>query len=388
MMVRIRLLWTALLAGAGLCILVAVGAPAQEGDDGDGLPPQIANGLLTDVAILDDQLRRNYSLRRTVPFKDPSLALRFCGHNDWDWVTAETKVKASPDHLVPLGSLHTPNWESDKASLHVGYTLVQREIHLEDWISVYSLKNGFRLFRMHSGTLYDKPVAEALLEREENKERIISRLTVLRDGARLLVLEGRAALNGFPKHAATFALAAGSLRFEEPAPILGSETTETVVLSTPFRLTLRRPGSWKAEVEVNEPLGCQNLHLYNLGAGGILGGYVTVRAFERERFPTATPKALLQEFLNQLSDQGVRLKRFPTKGLPDIDPKAFDRERVTGGFIREDSGTPIEAYATAVSSARLVVLIAVVTPGLSASEGLWLSNRQAFRMAIESLKAE
>lgn len=368
-------------------LLLALPLRAQEEGD-DGVPSQVTNGLMIQIPFLAEQMKRNFVFIRSVPFKDQSLAFRFCGHNDWDWTAAETKAKNAPDYLVPLGGLYTPNWEPDTASITVGYTLIQREVSLEDWVSVYTLKNGYRIHLSQQGTLYGKPMAEALVEKKEQDERWFSRLTVLRDGARLLVMECRCKLNAFPKHAGSFAVAATSLRFEEAAPILGSEAAESLILSSPFRLEITRPGSWKHVEETNDPLGCQIVHLINQRADGAVGGYVTLRAFDRERFPDLTVKAVAQEYVKQLGESGLKLKKLPIKGLPEPDPKVFDRERLAEGYVREDVGSPIEASMVVFSNAKLIVLVGMVTPGISGSEAMWLVNRQAFRMAIETIKVD
>ena len=106
----------------------------EEGDD--AVPSQVANGLMIQIPFLAEQIKRSFVMIRSVPFKDGSLAFRFCGHADWDWSGAETKSKSAPDYLVPLGTLATPNWEPDAGSVTVGYTLLQREVSLEDWVSV------------------------------------------------------------------------------------------------------------------------------------------------------------------------------------------------------------------------------------------------------------
>ncbi len=374
---------------AAFGLLLSVPARAQEEDGGaDPASPQLQNGLITQVSLLPEQMKRNYVRIRSVPFKDPTLAFQFVGHSDWEWVAAETKVKSALDFLIPLGGLYTPNWENDQASITVGYGLVPREIDLEDWISVYTLKNGFRVHRTQFGTVHGKPMADALAERKEGEDRWITRLTVMRDGGRLLVLEGRAKLAGFAKHAPTFAIAATSLRFEERATVMGSEATEELVLSSPFRLAFLRPGSLQAETETNEPLGTQIAHLWNLSREGAVAGYVTVRAFDRERFPDLTPKALIQEFVKQLGESSLKLKQFPAKGLPEADGKTFDRERMSAGYIREDTGAPVEAQVVVASNAKILVLVGMVSPGIAGSEGMWLVNRQAFRMAVESLKTD
>lgn len=367
--------------------LLAACAIARAQDEGGDPVVQASTGLMTEVPLLPEQIKRSFSILRTVPFKDSALALRLIASNDWDWVAADTKARSSPDRLVPLGALHTPNWDPDRALITLGYTMVQRAVDLEDWLAVYAMRNGFRVLFGQVGTLYGKPLAEVVAERREDGKPWVYRLTAVRDGGRLLVMESGTGATAFVKHAPVFAMAAASLRFEEAAPVLGTEASESLVVSSPFRLALRRPAAWAHAEESNDPLGCQIVHLYNQGPDGVLGGYVTVRAFERERFPDVTVKRVAQEFVKSLLDLGVRLRPFPASGLPEADARVFDRDRVSEEYASEDSratGVSLVAF----SNARLVVLVAMVTPGISASESLWLMNRQAFRQAVESLQVE
>ncbi len=299
-----------------------------------------------------------------------------------DWVAyplPDAKVPNADMPMLPIARARPGTGAREELELVVWAVFVPREIHGSDWLRLWMKSQGFRLLEFREAVSPFGLMGDALASRFLNGTWRLHRLSTVKDGNILFLIDGRIPAREGTDYVAAqevFLLAASRFRLIAPTGRRFAEAFQWVELPGDAKVRMLISVHWRQTVGLDAPLGGVTNVFANIKNDEICGTMIAVLGGAMQN-----PDYIEKVTLLKLSIQGYSIIE---KDIVKDFKKGSSSIKITKCYGKRGLDK-FEISSASFDMARVPVCIVLVSPVQEERPEDWAVNRRSFEIAIESL---